>query len=152
MLYFAYGSNMDGVQMKERCPSHEFRGTGFITDYRLDFTHYAAHRKGGAADIVPEGDARVWGVLYDISNEDIEALNRFEGMGLQPPVYRHASVNITHETNRNDSMTDAYAYEIITKSGPFKPSRNYMRHLLDGARMWGLPESYIAMLKAIQTP
>ena len=35
MLIFAYGSNMDPVQMRQRCPGAETVGSGVLRDHRL---------------------------------------------------------------------------------------------------------------------
>ena len=36
-LYVAYGSNLNMSQMKDRCPTAEFVGTGIIQNYELQF-------------------------------------------------------------------------------------------------------------------
>ena len=34
-IYFAYGSNLNRTQMKQRCPNAQFLSVGFLKDYRL---------------------------------------------------------------------------------------------------------------------
>ena len=38
MFYFAYGSNMDPVQMEERCPGAVALGAAHLPGWRLTFT------------------------------------------------------------------------------------------------------------------
>ena len=39
--YFAYGSNLDLLQMKKRCPLSKLISKGKLPDYRLTFNRYA---------------------------------------------------------------------------------------------------------------
>ena len=38
MIYFAYGSNLDFVQMRSRCPSAQFVAVAKLPDHQLAFT------------------------------------------------------------------------------------------------------------------
>ena len=83
MKYFAYGSNMDKSQMKRRCSDSKFLGKAMIEGYWLDFTRESSNWDGGVADIVKDPDNFVWGILYDISDKDLESLDYYEAC----PVY-----------------------------------------------------------------
>lgn len=50
-LYFAYGSNMDLLQMDYRCPAAEVIGNVRLMDYRLTFC--SRNPDSGVATIVP---------------------------------------------------------------------------------------------------
>eukprot|EP00053_Salpingoeca_punica_P000814 m.30471 g.30471 ORF g.30471 m.30471 type:complete len:219 (+) comp10579_c0_seq1:157-813(+) len=52
MLYFAFGSNLDPVQMTHRCPSATFYCRATLPGRRLAFTLYSVGRGCGVADIV----------------------------------------------------------------------------------------------------
>jgi gamma-glutamylcyclotransferase len=43
-LTFAYGSNLDCTQMRERCPSTRFVCIAALKDYRLAFTRHSRGR------------------------------------------------------------------------------------------------------------
>ncbi len=80
MLYFAHGSNLDPVQMEERCPSCQFRCLALLPGYCLAFTRYSESRRSWVADVVEDDASQgVWGVVYDISEEDMNTLDSFEG-------------------------------------------------------------------------
>ena len=51
--YFAYGSNLDLLQMKRRCPLSKLISKGKLPDYRLTFNRYAEGWDGGVADVIP---------------------------------------------------------------------------------------------------
>jgi len=57
MLYFAYGSNLDFAQMRDRCPSALFVAIAKLPDHRLAFTRKSIKRACGVADAVPEETA-----------------------------------------------------------------------------------------------
>lgn len=78
MLYFAYGSNMECIQIKKRCPSASFVGIAKLSDYRLAFTRRSTKRRCGVADVVPEEGHRVWGVIFKIAEGDIKRLDECE--------------------------------------------------------------------------
>ena len=79
MLYFAYGSNMNWNQMRERCPSSRFVGIAVLRDHKLAFTRESVNRGCGVADVVAEDGAQVWGVAYEIADLDVGKLDASEG-------------------------------------------------------------------------
>ena len=79
MLYFAYGSNLDLDQMRERLPDVRVVGLALLRDHRLTFPLYSQRWSGGAAGVAHEHGATVWGVLYELSEADIAALDVYEG-------------------------------------------------------------------------
>lgn len=79
MLYFAYGSNLDFAQMRQRCPSAKFVSIAKLPDHRLDFTRKSLTRGCGVADVVPELGRAVWGVVFAVEETDIGSLDASEG-------------------------------------------------------------------------
>ena len=73
MKYFAYGTNMDRKRLQERCPNARFISKAILEDFRLIFN------KLGVATIVEDDDFSTPGLLYELSNDDIKNLDRFEG-------------------------------------------------------------------------
>ena len=79
VLYFAYGSNLDDDQMRSRCPSARVVARAVLPNYALAFGGFS-HRWGGAvASVVRAKGARVEGLLYELNEGDLRALDRFEG-------------------------------------------------------------------------
>ncbi len=65
MRYFAYGSNMDPVQMAERAPGGRALGAARLAGWRLTFTRDSPAWGGGVGHIEPDEADEVWGVLWD---------------------------------------------------------------------------------------
>ncbi len=137
--YFAYGSNMDADQMRERCPDSELVGVATLKNYTLGFTIYSPTRECGCADIVASEGGNVYGLLYSVSDADLEALDRFEG---HPVHYRR--ITVTVETS--DGPVTAESYEVVDKKSDLPPSEHYLDLLVGAATRHGFPDEYQAML------
>jgi gamma-glutamylcyclotransferase (GGCT)/AIG2-like uncharacterized protein YtfP len=95
MLYFAYGSNMDWTQMRERRPSAQFVAVARLPEYRLAFTRRSINRGCGVSDVVADKKESVWGVVFDIQETDIALLDKSEGY--QPGRKREANSYVREE-------------------------------------------------------
>ena len=142
-LYFAYGSNMDQDQMRERCPDAVLIGPVVLADYRLAFTIFSPKRLCGCADIVPSAGDSVYGLLYRLTDTDMRALDGFEG---HPVHYRRILVRVN---SRGEEM-DAYSYEVVHKQEDLLPSAHYLGLLRAAADRSAFPDNYQAFLRNIQ--
>lgn len=70
--YFAYGSNLCREQMGRLCPDHIEIGLGCLKNFKFIIT------SRGWANIVPDQNQDVYGVVYEISATDERNLDRFE--------------------------------------------------------------------------
>lgn len=86
-LYFAYGSNLWPPQMRSRCPSATAVGTAAIEGWRLV---YDKPSTDGSAklNIRPDPTGRVEGMVYQIEDDEREALDRAE------PLYTPTEVDV----------------------------------------------------------
>src|SRR5262249_33950533 len=82
------------------------------------------------------------GVLYRITSDDAEKLDRTEGV--PRGIYKRVPVVITSE---GAEPIEAFTYESEFHSAGRKPSARYLGLLLDGARAAGLPSEYVAWLE-----
>ncbi len=84
-LYFAYGSNLDAMQMARRCPLARQIGPATLDEYRLGFTGHSRSWGGAVATVWREHGHQVPGLLWALDDDDLARLDRFEG---HPVVYR----------------------------------------------------------------
>ena len=73
MLYFAYGSNLNHLQMKKRCKDSIFLKKINLDNFKLTF-----RSKFRAADIEPKKKSIVPGALFEISKSDERKLDIYE--------------------------------------------------------------------------
>ena len=153
MLYFAYGSNLDPDQMRERCPGARTVGLAALHDQRVVFPLYSQRWGGGVASVQPVHGGTVWGVLYDLDEQDLAALDGHEGFiapGNQHNLYdrEHVTVDLVRPDDGSiPRRVRAWTY-IARPSNPQPPTRRYLDAILRGARHHRLPEEYIAALAA----
>ena len=145
--YFAYGSNMDAAQMARRGVPFVSARAAVLRGHRLDFTYPALERwLGGAADIVPDPDGSVEGVLYGLADEsDLPRMDRWEGV--HEGAYRRALVDVLLPGVR--APVPAWAYAVVERRAPLTPSPGYIGQMVAGARANGLSRGYVAMLEGI---
>ena len=151
MLYFAFGSNMNWNQMRERCPSSRFVGIAVLRDHKLAFTRESVKRHCGVADLVVEEGAKVWGVVYEIADSDVGKLDVSEGFrpGRDKNSYfrRECLVFLNGEDQRPLTVS---AYFGDPQPNPPLPDDTYKNIILAGARHWPLPGEYIRELEQIE--
>ena len=81
MLYFAYGSNLNHEQMKERCKNSKYIKNIFLEGYKLSFC--TIDRDYGVANIVKKLDSKVPGGVWKISTNDEKKLDYYEGFPIK---------------------------------------------------------------------
>ena len=152
MLYFAYGSNMDWEQMQQRCPSARFLHRATLPDRKIAFTRKSVNRGCGVADVVRAAGQRVWGVVYDIADTEVGKLNGCEGYqpGRDWNAYWQRECTVFIDDDDQNPLVCSSYFATPQPDSPL-PNRAYVRHLLDGARHWRLPDGYIVELEAIAT-
>ena len=79
MLYFAYGSNMEWGQTRKRCSTARYVCNAKLQGHRLVFPRESINWKCGVASVERSADSDVWGVVYQIDEREIGALDRSEG-------------------------------------------------------------------------
>src|SRR2546426_10605923 len=88
-VYFAYGSNMDSNHMVKRAPGARPAGPARLDGFRLEFSVFSNEWQGGAANLELDPEAHVWGVLWDVPEEEVGGLDAFRG---HPTFFRREGV------------------------------------------------------------
>jgi gamma-glutamylcyclotransferase (GGCT)/AIG2-like uncharacterized protein YtfP len=154
MLYFAYGSNMHFAQMKERCPSARFVCRAKLPGHRLAFTLKSLERECGVADVLRDNAKAVWGVVYELAQNELEDLDKDESFRPGRPDNQN---EYTREKHTVWAEGDAKRPLLVSlyrghpQLDPPLPSGDYKRLIVEGARNWNLPAGYICELESIQT-
>lgn len=152
-LYFAYGSNMNAAQMRERCPGSRFVTTAALGDHVLCFPRHSEKRGCGVASIAPQTGGCVWGVVYEMTSDDFVRLDGFEGyFGGREPLtnaYHREEVTVSRAGRADDPLIAWAYFGVAGGGGPFVPSAHYLGLMISGAEEWRLPADYVTALKAI---
>jgi cation transport regulator ChaC len=145
LWYFAYGSNMSPATFLERRGMKPVETRcAYIDGYRLCFGIPVGPGERGVANVVVEDAARTHGIAYLITVEDAERLDRSEGV---PQLYQREPVQVLFDAGPPIS---GFTYRSTIAVDGRKPSARYLDILLHGARTYGLPDTYIAYLEALE--
>ena len=154
MLYFAYGSNMDWAQMKQRCPLAKFVCRAKLPAHRLAFTLKSARRDCGVADVAPDQAKAVWSVVYELPDNELKNLDKDESFRPGRPdnqsEYTREDHYVWREGHPKRPLLVAL-YRGHPQLDPPLPSDDYKGVIVDGAKHWSLPAEYIRQLESIQT-
>jgi hypothetical protein len=122
-LYIAYGSNLNIDQMKRRCPDAEIVTVSVINNYQLTFR--GNHRGFGVANIEPKKGGMVPVGVWQISQSDEVALDRYEG-------YPHLYVKQNFMVEINGERHKAMAYVMHPGFDAVPPSDSYLQTIVEG--------------------
>lgn len=147
VMIFAYGSNMNLDQMKERCPHSDL--ASFIAEargWKLCFPRESDKRKGGVGSMEKQEGSSVWGVVFSVSERDLKGLDRNEGVLLKR--YTRGPVEV-HKQNGDVVQAETY-FAVRQREQDFTPHKDYIDLYLQGARHFGLPAEYLEFLDRLQ--
>lgn len=137
--YIAYGSNLNIPQMRMRCPGARIIGTSVIEDYQLLFK---GSKTGSYLTIEPMEGAEVPVVIWEVTETDEKALDRYEGY---PNFYYKKEMTLDIKGIRTGKVRrrDAFAYIMHEERELGIPSWYYVNTCLDGYRAFGFDEKYL---------
>lgn len=140
--YFAYGSNMSQMRLRQRVPSARRVGSAELAGHQLAF-HKAGRDGSAKCDIVPQADASVYGVVFEIDADEKPLLDRCEDLGRG---YRIETVMLDVP---NHGRLSAFTYAAMLIDRRLQPFDWYKQHVLFGATANKLPQDYIAAIAAV---
>lgn len=159
-LYFAYGSNTGEARIKKRCNSAKKISYASLNKYLLKFNKKSTDGSYKANLKYTNNELNmVYGVIYEISNEQQRELDVAEGYRLS----QTGEVNSSHkkyvpqkiEVLNIDSDLNVEVLTYIAQGEETAPNPTiydwYLYHIISGAEASNLPAEYIAKLKEIKT-
>ncbi|WP_353482942.1 gamma-glutamylcyclotransferase family protein [Haliscomenobacter sp.] len=123
-LYFAYGMNTNQDEMAYRCPGAHSLGHARLIDHAFRF---AVH-----ADVVPCSGSYVDGVLWSITDQDLDHLDQLEGY---PTYYGRDSLRVS----QGSRIVQAVCYSMQSGHADSPPSTGYMNMVLEGYAQHHVP-------------
>ena len=137
---------MASHRLLQRLPGARHVEVGILTGHQLRF-HKNDSGLSGKCNIVLTDDHgdEVFGVVYQISNEDKQILDRIEGLGTG---YDEKIVSITTLSGALLTSVTYFAIDIDHSAVPY---HWYKQHVLRGAIEHGLPAEYISKIESIES-
>ncbi|AQS47449.1 hypothetical protein BMG03_06280 [Thioclava nitratireducens] len=138
--YLAYGSNLLTTRLAARCPAARVIGHAEIPGHSLDFSKRG--RDGSAKATITQGDASTRGVLFEIAESDIPALDAAEGAGLH-----YEKITLVLEDGAR-----AFTYRALQRRDGIAPFEWYLALIRAGRREHGLGLDDLAPVVPIPDP
>lgn len=140
MLYFAYGSNLEYQDFDRWCLRHghasglleDVVGPAALDDWALVFGRWSTSRGGGVLDLRPRPGFRVPGVVFEIDEEALAALDQKEG---HPLHYERREVIV--DMGGKDLVCQVYVGD-TTSATHYAPSATYLDVVRYGYQRFGL--------------
>lgn len=132
--YFSYGSNMAPAGMEERCAAPSVLGVATVPGYRFRIA------KRGYATMVPDPGSMVHGLLWSLTEEDLVALDQYEGV----PAGHYTRTTIPVQLRGKPVEAQVY---LAADPVPGRPRSGYLETVVQAARDLGLPPEYITELE-----
>ena len=141
--YLAYGSNMNRGVFENRRGMRPIQAQpALLENYQLRFNLAIGPGERRVANLESQAGARTWGVLYLITVEQSQHLDRTEGV--PRGAYRRIPVSAIVD---GSEPIPAFTYQSNRISLGRKPSARYIRLLIEGAAQHGLPPGYLRYLR-----
>lgn len=131
---------MSSLRLKARCPSVRFVSIAILKGFRFAFNKQSKDGSGKANIVASQDEDEVWGVIFDISDNEKPELDRWEGLGKG---YYEKVIQVLTDKGQRVKVQAYLANKIIEGIQPYDW---YQRHCLIGAREFGLPQGYVDMI------
>lgn len=124
MLYFAYGMNTNPREMALRCPGATSMGHARLINHSFRFAQHA--------DVEPCDNSYVDGVLWDINEDHLRALDLLEGY---PYYYDRVVASVIHGARTYHTLV----YRMQPGHEISEPTLGYYSLITEGYRAHGVP-------------
>lgn len=141
LLYFTYAARIAPDRMAEAAPGASFACVAHLPEWGLRFPIDGNGWNGALPSAVPDPGSTVWGVVYNVSNDEMSRINSIEMDEGRAPT----------DLDAIDRSGKRYAVITHLADGPvsneFSPSHEYVSIMVNGSRHWGLPAGWVIGLE-----
>ena len=135
MRVFIYAENLNPTQLKKRAPEHKFLFKAYLPDHTIHFPRFSSQWRCGLASVTPSPGERVWGAVFELTDEDLKILDAYDGE-VPEGAFRHLEVTVMTEDEQKELVTTHAANPI----GKFRVKDDYLDFIRKGVKHWDLPE------------
>ncbi len=162
MWYFAYGSNLNQRAVNEwcrhygyPCPNLKSARAAVLDNYRLSFPIFSEYWGGGIADIEYDPGKYVAGALFDLTEQEMQVLDRkvgrkLDSSGREIGIYKRIEVTVA-PLGRADPVRAITYQGVSVEKYHIPPTQHYMDLLVQGAYAVGLSMMWISYLRSFST-
>jgi len=144
LWYFSYGWSLDKSLMKKCIGRWIDARRAVLKGYEIIFNAYSPSWRGGVANLRENESSKTYGVAYKITSEQLERLDRFEGVPR-----RAARISIQIEVEDVGIVRAVTHVMANPKEGRVHPSREYVSAMYRGIKQHGLGEDSLKSIRKI---
>ncbi len=147
LYYFAYGSNLHPLRLKQRVSSAELVGITEYPHHRLTF-HKKSHDGSSKCNMLNTGKELdlTYGAIYQLNAEHKTDLDRFEGKGCG---YIDKQIKLHH--NGKDYTCFTYFAQQTHITTNLQPYHWYKQLVVLGAVYLAFPDSCVSSIEAVES-
>jgi hypothetical protein len=129
---------MEPSRLARVAPRAQFRFIAHLPEWRL---HFPIHNgDGGLPSVQPQSGNTVWGVVFSVEQDDLEAIHVLEaGEGRVPQT--------AQAMDREGHRHHVVVHVSPTPNGEYRPAQPHVRAMVNGSRHWKLPAGWVASLE-----
>ena len=162
MWYFAYGSNLNSRAVAEWCrhfghrpPPMKSGKPAVLDNYRLGFPIFSEYWGGGIADIVYDPGKYVAGVLFDLTDAELDVLDakvnrKHDSAGREIGIYKRIEVKVS-PLGKGEPVGAMTYQGLSVERYHIPPTKHYMDLVIQGAYSFGLSMMWVAYLQSFST-
>jgi gamma-glutamylcyclotransferase (GGCT)/AIG2-like uncharacterized protein YtfP len=139
--FFAYGARMNPDAMRSDTPDAVVVGPASLDGYRLVFNVPSRSWGGGAANAIPAPGGRLWGVLWEIGEAELRALDSFRG-----DERMHHTLRV--EVRGPEGAVQATTFAVDSPERFVAPTDRYLAMLRAVVQDQGLPQEALSEIDA----
>ena len=143
MQVFLYADNINPKQLKRRAPEHRLVCLAYLPDHAIAFCRWSSQWRCGLASVTPSPGERVWGIVAELTDEDLKLFDTFE-QDVPEGAFRHVSVTVLTDKEEKLLATTHIAAPIVK----FKPKPHYLDYVITGVKHWKLPDEVLEQWKS----
>lgn len=143
---FAYGSNLNSEDVLRYTREHKLPPiapkkicNARMKNQLLCWTTFSKTRQCGVLNVELTKDSEVWGVVFELTDEELAVFDRKEG---HPKHYLRTPIYVFDENNRSIKV-ETYIAPPCIDTAYLYPSEHYLNTVVNGMREQQLPEKYI---------
>ncbi len=142
LWYFSYGWSLDKSLMKKCVGEWIDARRAVLKGFELVFNAYSPSWRGGVANLRESEGGEVRGVAYRITSEQLERLDRLEGVP-----GRAARLSVSIEVEGAGAARAITHVATNPKEGRVYPSREYLSAMCRGVKQHGLGEEALKIIR-----
>ena len=133
---------MDPKYLNERGMAYKSAHAAILCDYGICFSTRTNDWKIAMIDLVEKKGGSIEGVVYDISDDAIRVFDDLEKVADNN--HRRIKVRVK---SKEGNIYDAETFISSKRDGEFKPSKEYIDVIIEGAQINRLSQKHIDYLK-----